>query len=245
MVTAGLLISVLGLAFLDSVNPSALFVTLWLLGQRGDASKVSAYLAAVFATYFAVGALLLLGLDAVRDYLSGPVGYGAQGALGAAMLLYAFFPISGAGEEERLRPPESGGVVGLAALGVAVTAIEFFTALPYLGAIAILANADLPPLAWLPVLVAYNLVFVFPPFSLLALYALFGARLEARLGRLRERARGGVSRNTLLWVVGIAGFLLLRDALCYFDFFGLLPCRSAVPEAYPETGCAGTRGRSA
>lgn len=245
MVTAGLLISVLGLAFLDSVNPSALIVTLWLLGRRGYASKVSAYLAAVFATYFAVGALLLLGLSAVWDYLSGPVGYGAQGVLGAAMLLYAFFPLGGAGKEGRLRPPESGGVLGLVALGVAVTAVEFSTALPYLGALAILANAGLPAPAWLAVLVAYNLVFVLPPFSLLALYALFGARLEVRLVRLRERARGGLSRNTLLWVVGIAGFLLLRDALCYFDFFGLLPCRSAFPGAYPEAGCAGPRWWSA
>jgi cytochrome c biogenesis protein CcdA len=211
----------LGLALLDSVNPSALAVTIYLILEgRGSARRVLVYMSAVFFTYLAVGVLLMLGLGSVWGFVDGPAAYAVQGAAGALLLGYALLapakPRKGG-----VRLPQSFGLVPVFLLGVTVTAVEFSTAFPYLGAIALLTNASLPPAQWLLVLVGYNAIFVLPPLLLLAAYSLFGARLRGRMQRWRERLERG-TRETLLWILGIVGFLLLADALAYFEFFGLL-----------------------
>jgi hypothetical protein len=55
----------------------------------------------------------------------------------------------------------------------------------------------------------------------LGAYRAFGARLRPAFERWGERLRGA-GRETLLWILGIAGFLLLADSLRYFEFFGLV-----------------------
>jgi cytochrome c biogenesis protein CcdA len=216
-----LLLSVFGLALLDSINPSALAVTLYLLvTERSAASKVLVYVGAVFVTYLAAGALLLLGLDTAWGYLDGPVAYAVQGVVGAGLLLYGVFAPAQK-DEGKARAPRSRGLAAVFLLGVTITVVEFSTAFPYLGAIALLTRAGLAVEGWLPVLVAYNLIFVLPPLLLLASYRFFGPRLRGLFDRYREKLQGG-SRSTTLWVAGIVGFLLLADSLRYFGFFGLL-----------------------
>jgi len=74
---------------------------------------------------------------------------------------------------------------------------------------------------WLPILVAYNGVFLLPALLLLLTYSLFGGRMKAFFERLQERFAGG-GRETMLWVMGIVGFLLLADSLAFFELFGLV-----------------------
>lgn len=224
--TIGLLVPLLGLALLDSLNPSALAVTLYLLlTGKSIAPKVLTYVAAVFLAYFGIGALLMLGLDAVvagfGEYFESPITYGIQGVIGAAMLLYSFLAPKKTGKESETRRPRSQRLGAIFLLGLTITVVEFSTALPYLGALGILTNADLAAAQWLPILVAYNLIFVSPPLLLLLAYRLFGARLQGRFERYREKIEKG-SRDTWLWIVGILGFLLLADSLRYFEFFGLV-----------------------
>ena len=63
-----LLIGLLGLALVDSLNPSAIGVTVYLL-LAGDryVARVLTYLSGVFATYLGIGVLLLLGVTAIAD----------------------------------------------------------------------------------------------------------------------------------------------------------------------------------
>ena len=64
----------LGLALLDSLDPSALAVTIYLLLQgRSYASRVLTYVSAVFAAYLAIGVLLMLGLGSLRSSSSLPL----------------------------------------------------------------------------------------------------------------------------------------------------------------------------
>jgi hypothetical protein len=58
------LISLLALALVDSINPSAIAVTVYLLGQGRTAAHVVTYIVAIFGTYLALGATMMLGLDA-------------------------------------------------------------------------------------------------------------------------------------------------------------------------------------
>ena len=218
-----LLVSLVGLALLDSINPSALAVTIYLLlSGRPFAGKVLIYLSAVFASYLSLGVLIMLGFGSISGYLESPVAYAVQGVIGASLFGYAVFaPDKARNKEKATRQPSSWGFGAIFALGVTVTVVEFSTAFPYFGAIALMTNAGLPVMQWLPILVAYNGVFLLPPLLLLGAYSLFGRRMESFFERLQERFAGG-GRETMLWVMGIVGFLLLADSLAFFDFFGLV-----------------------
>ena len=220
---AGTLFSLLGLALLDSINPSALAVTIFLVLQGGSyVLRVLVYVSAVFLSYLGIGVLLMLGLGSLWEYVEGPAVYAVQGVAGVLLLGYAVFAPSGKPRKKaRSREPRSAGLATIFLLGVTVTVVEFSTAFPYLGAIAILTSAELAVGQWLPLLVGYNVIFVLPPLLLLAAYAAFGERIRGRLERLRERFEGG-SRGALLWILGIVGFFLLADSLAFFDFFGLI-----------------------
>ena len=61
-----MLLGLLALALVDSINPSALVVTLYLLTRERVLAQVLVYVAAIFVTYVTLGAILMLGLDALQ-----------------------------------------------------------------------------------------------------------------------------------------------------------------------------------
>lgn len=217
--------ALLGLALVDSINPSALLVTLYLLRRPAPVRTVTAYMVGVFASYLTVGIWLVLGFDALltrfSDALWSPGAFAVQGVTGAAMLLYSFKPVRSDGGEAGQRAASAAGLAGLFALGVAMTVVELTTAMPYLAATGMLTYWQWPVHRWLTALVAYNLVFIAPPFALLAASLLLGRRFEGRMAAMREKLEK-TGQEAALWIIGIVGFYLLFDALAYFDFFGLV-----------------------
>jgi cytochrome c biogenesis protein CcdA len=215
-----LLPAIVGLAVVDSINPSALLATIALL-LRGRPARplVAVYVAAVLVSYFAIGLVLTLGLGLTPEaLLESDAAYLLQGVLGAAMLTSAVVaPGKGRARDPAASPRLSGvrGPAAVFALGVAVTVLELPTALPYLGALGAMARADLAVGDWLPLLVTYNLIFVLPPLALLAAHVALGDRAGALLERLRTRL-GGAAREGLLWLLGLVGFFLLADTLAHF-----------------------------
>jgi cytochrome c biogenesis protein CcdA len=215
-----LLPAIVGLAVVDSINPSALLATIALL-LRGRPARplVALYVAAVLVTYLAVGLALTLGLGLTPSaVLESDLAYLAQGVIGAAMLAYAVAAPGrrrGRGPVEPRRLPAAGRPAAVFALGVAVTVLELPTALPYLGAVGAITRAELAVAEWLPLLLLYNLIFVVPPLALLAGHLALGDRAERLLERLRDRL-AGAAREGLLWLLGLVGFLLLADALAHF-----------------------------
>ena len=89
-----MLLGLLALALVDSINPSAIAVTLYLLSRGRVPAQVVAYVAAIFLTYLALGAMMMLGIDALLPSLrtagGGRLEFIVQGLIGLAMLLYAF-----------------------------------------------------------------------------------------------------------------------------------------------------------
>jgi hypothetical protein len=215
-----LLPAIVGLAALDSINPSALAATVVLL-LRGRAARplVAVYVAAVLVTYFAVGLALTLGLGLTpRAVVESDAAYLAQGALGAALLGYAVLAPGRRRRPRRAGPgrrPAAWRPAAVFGFGVAVTVLELPTALPYLGAVGAITRAELAAADWLPLLVLYNLIFVLPPLALLAGHLALGDRAAPLLERLRDRL-GGAAREGLLWLAGLVGFFLLADALGHF-----------------------------
>ena len=222
----GLLAGVFALALVDSINPSAFAVTIYLLlATRRPTSRVLAYVTGIFVAYFTVGLLLVLGLDVLKakfsGYLDGPVAYGIQGVVGAVLLYYSFYPPGGKNKKPKDRTPRSLNHVAIFGLGLLISLVEFSTTFPYLGAIGMISTSGLPMVQWLPVLVIYNLIMIVPPLLMLVAYKLMGERIRGRLERMRDKIREG-SRDTMLWIIGIVGFFLLANCLYHFKFFGMI-----------------------
>ena len=221
------LLSVLGLAVIDSINPSALVVTIYLLTHRSPASRVVAYLATVFVVYLTIGALLMLGTgtlwDTVSAWLESTVAYAVQLVIGGALLVYAILaPSPSESESEAKSPkPRSPHWGAMVLLGRTVTDLEVPTALPYLAAVGVMTTAELPVAEWAVLLVIYNVIFIAPPALLYLIARALGSRVESRLPGISARLQRE-AKTTWLWILGIVGFFLLSDALSYFEFFGLI-----------------------
>jgi hypothetical protein len=218
------LLGLIALALVDSINPSAIVVTLYLLAGGRAPAQVLAYVAAIFVTYLGLGVAMTSGLDAVLPALSalGRSRHGLvpQALAGLAMVVYALRAPATAGAAPRVQPTAT-SYAALALPGATVTTMELPTAVPYFGAIALLTAADLPAARWLPLLVLYNAIFVLPPLLLLAAHVVLGRRMEARFAALRERLQAG-ARETLLWILGLAGGgLLVWSVAEYVARFGL------------------------
>lgn len=216
-----MLLGLLALAVVDSINPSAIAVTLYLLSRERVPAQVLAYVSAIFLTYLTLGALALLGIDAVLPSLDteGKIGLIIQGAIGFVMLVYAIKAPAAVRSAPRVGS-DTGTYAALAVLGAAVTIMELPTAVPYFGAIALLTAADLPVAQWLPLLVLYNVIFVLPPILLLVGHFVLGSRLGAHYAGLRDRLQAG-ARETMLWILGlVGGALLVWSAVEYVARFG-------------------------
>lgn len=105
-----------------------------------------------------------------------------------------------------------GSRFGVVALALAAGLLELPTMLPYLGAIGILTAAPLPFAASAAALLGYALVMLLPALALLVMARVAGKRLDAVLKSLVGFA-ARASGEGLWWVVGIAGFLLMRWGL--------------------------------
>ncbi len=217
-----LLLTLAGLALVDSTSFGTLVIPLWLMTAPSGLrpGRVLAFLAVVAVFYLGVGALLLLGGSAVLDGLGSDVADSravlvVQLAIGVALFVASFRVGKGsAGRLARWRDRAVGsegstrGVVGLALLAAT---LEVATMLPYLGAIGLLAGSDTATGTRLAVLAAYCLVMVVPALVLLGLRVALRARIESLLTRFSgwlERA----GAEATAWVLGIAGFLLAGDA---------------------------------
>lgn len=181
--TTGFLLALAGIAVLDSVNPSATAIQLYLLGTPTPYKRAWAFLAGVFLTNYLGGFLAVLGFGVLlRDWLENlglPSQLDARLILGPVLLLVALW----------LRPPvDSGGPVRrprtlrplhVLLLGVTITFAELPTALPYLAAIAMIADARLSIPRILVTLLFYNLLFILPLVVLLVVFWLSAAHLAS------------------------------------------------------------------
>ncbi|MFL1376306.1 MULTISPECIES: GAP family protein [unclassified Nocardiopsis] len=214
MPSLNVLLPVAGLALLDTLSPAVIGVSLFVVlsGSRSVARPLLAYLGTVAAFYFALGCALMLGaglaLDRVGDLLDDTALGWVLTAAGGAALVYSFFMST----EPRTRRPDSLRTGAMIALGLGTGLLEGATALPYFGAIGIMTTAGLSPAAWLPMLAAYTLVMITPGLLLYLGHRLLGERLRPRLEKWRTKVESG-GREALPWIVGIVGFLVLRQGL--------------------------------
>ena len=220
---AVLLLTLAGLALVDSTSFGTLLIPLWLMtsphGLRPG--RILLFLGVVAVFYLAVGLVLLRGGVAlaagIGDHLAGSaVVSWLQLALGAALLAASFrVGRHSSGRVLRWRDRAAGGeasVAGVVVLALVAATLEVATMLPYLGAISLLAGSDLAGPAQAGTLAAYCALMVLPALALLGLRVALRSSVEPLLDRMAAwLERTGA--ETTGWLLGIAGFLVARDAV--------------------------------
>lgn len=219
-----------GLALVDSTSFGTLLIPLWmLLAPRVRPGRVLLFLGTVVVFYYAVGVLLLLGIDVAVEAASAVGGALAdnrplaiaQLAVGVGLFLWSFRIERKAKEQSGPSPRarrwrgalQGEGVPVRTTMGIALvaTVLEVATMLPYLAAMGLLSRADVDRPVQLLVLVGYVLVMVLPALVLLVLRVAASRLVEPWL----ERADAWMSARTgsmMSWVVGIVGFFVGIDA---------------------------------
>jgi hypothetical protein len=215
------------LALIDSTSIGTLVIPMWLLlaPDPPPVRRLLAYLGVIAGFYLTVGVALLLvartGLDALAAAADHPVLLWVQLAVGVGLFALCWRYDSGRrrkrGEPDRavrwrdrvLAADRS--AAALLRLAVVAAALELLTMLPYLAAIGLLAAADLPAAASVPVLAGYCAVMVLPALALVGLRATLQSRLEPPLRRI-ETFMSRHADSAIGWTMGIAGFLVARDA---------------------------------
>ncbi|MBF8189455.1 GAP family protein [Nonomuraea sp. K274] len=205
--------AVLGLALLDTLSPTVIGITLYLLLARPQRMGVllGVYLGSVAIAYFALGVLLMLGLGAVVPLVDDTAWAWGQAVLGVALIVGSYF-IPGKNAERAPIRARSFTMRAMLLLGLGTWLFEFSTAVPYFGAIGIMTSADLPAVQWSPLLGVYVTIMVLPGILLLAAWAALGERLRERFERWQNKLSSG-SRTVVSWIVWIAGCVIILEAM--------------------------------
>ncbi|RAS69766.1 Sap-like sulfolipid-1-addressing protein [Lentzea atacamensis] len=220
--TSGLVAALAGLALLDSTSIGTLFIPIWLMLTPGRLrlSRFGVYLGTITVFYFAVGVVIVLGASQVMDHLDSRLALWIQLVIGVLLFVISFRfdgrkkPDTG---KWRNRLNANGSAVALAGVAVLAGVVELATMLPYLGAIGMMSAADLG-LGQVGLLLAgYCLVMIVPAVLLLGGRLALRDRIEPFLTRISTWfAEKGAS--TTGWILGIAGFLVARDAIARLFF---------------------------
>jgi cytochrome c biogenesis protein CcdA len=216
-----LLVSLVAIAALDSLNPTAIALQIYLLSTPKPIARSIAFILGVFLTYWTAGLLAVLGLrtlvvSAISNANAAfpePHIYTIQLLIGIALLIGGFSLDSSTQADEGKRPKNlTLGRTFL--LGMAVTMFDFPTALPYLAAIEQIARAKLDLFSIMGVLGVYNLVFVFPQIILLGIYILFHQQSAALLHRINRSIAVWSPKILRALLLGL-GILLILDSIAY------------------------------
>jgi cytochrome c biogenesis protein CcdA len=216
-----LLGSLVAIAALDSLNPTAITLQIYLLSTPKPIARSIAFIVGVFLAYWTAGFLVLLGLRSLimkviaRANVSFPEPhiYSIQFLIGLTLLVVGLSMETSIHGEEVKRPKKLTSERTFL-LGMAVTMMDFPTALPYLAAIEQIARAKLDLFSIMGVLGVYNLVFVVPQIILLGIYVRFHQQSVTLLHRI-NRAIAIWSPKILRALLLGLGILLIVDSLAY------------------------------
>ena len=181
---------IVAIAAVDSLNPTATALQIYLLTTPKPVGRSIALISGIFVAYWTVGLLATVGLARLIQWAF--LTYSEcisliQCILGIALLYVGWTLNSSSNAHQPLKKkPNSLQPIHTFFLGMSVTLLEAPTALPYIAAIERIAQARLSFYDLAGVLSIYNLVFVMPLIGLLSIYIAFQDRRTELLKRINQ-----------------------------------------------------------
>ena len=181
---------IVAIAAIDSLNPTATALQIYLLTTPKPVGRSIALISGIFVAYWTVGLLATVGLARLIQWVF--LTYSEwisliQCILGIALLYVGWTLNSSSNAHQPLKnKPNSLQPIHTFFLGMSVTLLEAPTALPYIAAIERIAQAKLSFYDLAGVLSIYNVVFVMPLIGLLGIYIAFQDRRTELLKRINQ-----------------------------------------------------------
>lgn len=223
-----LLLPLLGIALIDSFNPSLFIAQFILLATLRPTVRVITYIAGLLVVNFAAGLLLFTGVQAVIGQfftaLPATTWFIGQAIIGALLLITGIVvwrkwqtapPASTSEGIAGGRQPGSLHPVATFGFGMVVMINEMTTALPMFAAVERMNAAGVSTGEAALLLVAYNIVFALPLFGFLAAYLKLRQRFTDRMDAISRGVRNWSVRITIALCL-VIGVIALADALPYF-----------------------------
>ena len=223
---SALLPSLIAIAALDSLNPSAITLQIYLLGTTKPIPRSIAFVIGIFLAYWTSGLLALLGLDRLIQTvignsgfsLSTPLFYIIQLLTGIILLIVGII-LRIPTQSEPVKAPKKLNLARTFLLGMSITILELPTALPYFAAIEQISRAKLDLLSTMIILAMYNLIFVLPPIALIVIYLFF--RRQSFALPLLQRINRSItiySPHIIRFLILGLGIFFIADSLVYCIF---------------------------
>ena len=180
---AALALAVVGIALLDSLNPSLIVADVYLTLGPHPLRRTLGFLIAAFVVTLAGGLAIALGLGdlilSVLPSLSHTVKWDVLTAVGVLLMCAGVviwwrrgaLGARGPASSGERRQSESGVV-----LGAGIAGVELLTAFPYFAAIAMVLGASVSLTGKVSLLVLYNVVYVLPLIVIVIVCAVMGEK---------------------------------------------------------------------
>jgi cytochrome c biogenesis protein CcdA len=218
-----LLPSLIAIAALDSLNPTAIALQVYLLSTPRPIPRSMAFIMGIFSAYWTSGLLVILGLGNLIQSVIANVGfslserlvYTLQLLIGLILLIVGL-TLQTSRPVESVKHPKHLTITRTFLLGMSVTVLEIPTALPYFAAIEQIIRAKLDLFTITSILGLYNFIFVLPPIALLVIYIAF-QRQRFVLDLIQRIHRSSViyaPKILRVLLLGL-GILLIVDSLAY------------------------------
>jgi cytochrome c biogenesis protein CcdA len=214
------------LALVDSLNPSIIPMTLYLLSTREPARRTISYISAVFLTNWILGLLVFFGLGTALSIIINKIiyttawwAYGIEFVAAVALLVTAFLMKTDR-DASLKKEPKRINLAATFSLGVGFTFIEFSTAAPYLGAIAVLSKVEASTFLAIVILGLYNIIYVGIPLALFGIYLVKREQAQPLLARINRKISHWINRIARIAFLGL-GLVLLADFIGYLSGYPL------------------------
>ncbi|MFO1441808.1 GAP family protein [Bacillus sp. Bva_UNVM-123] len=207
-----------GLALVDTLSPTIVGVTLFLVltDNKNVTSRLLAYLFTVVLLYFSLGIIMMLGLnfimEAFTNIFQNKIFSWGIFIIGVILFIASFF--IPANKKSNIPKPKTQSLFSIIIIGVTTFIIEAGTALPYFTAIGLLTTIDIPFYQWILIIAAYNMIMVLPALLIFLGYKLFGKLISPTLVNLRNKISNS-SSSALSWIMCIVGVILIFYTVDY------------------------------
>lgn len=218
-----LLVSLAAIAIIDSINPNAMAVQIYLLSTPKPVVRSITFILGDFTAAWVAGLLLAFGMFGAIAQIFNRLGnfiYVLQFILGFALIvigynLNKFAATSKAKRPKSLQPKHT------FLLGATMAFAETPTALPYLAAIEQItrANLELPQL--IGAIAFYNIIFVFPLIVLLAIYCFFHNSASNVLRNIHQFVTKWFPKIMRVILIAV-GFVLIADCITHIFGYSIL-----------------------
>lgn len=214
----GILVYLGGLALLDTLSPTIIGVTLFLVltDKKNLTSRLLTYLFTVVLLYFSLGIIMMLGLnfimEAFLNIFQNKIFSWVIFIIGGALFTASFF--IPANKKSNIPKPKTQSIFSIIIIGVTTFIIEAGMAFPYFAAVGLLTTIDIPFYQWLPIIAAYNIIMVLPALFIFLGYKLFGKLINPTLVNLRNKISSS-SSSAVSWIMCIVGVILIFYSIDY------------------------------